>query len=300
MPEQLTAIAAARLLECLRKQMPTWKRKTLEQRVRSGCVRVNGAVIVRPETPIAAGAAIELADRPFPTPLPKHAAPGSAPSSPARPRLPFAILHDDAALVAIDKPADLLAVGTDTGGERNALALLRAHVDAPLWPVHRIDRETSGVLLFARSLDARDRVQRDWSRARKTYLAIVEGRIEPASGVIDAPLWEDAQLFVHVGAHPEAKAARTEYRTVRVARERTLLEVELDTGRRHQIRAHLASRGCPIVGDPRYGVVERSRGAPKAARMGLHARRLVVAHPLTGEELALEARAPRAFDALLD
>ncbi|TAJ16520.1 MAG: RluA family pseudouridine synthase, partial [Planctomycetota bacterium] len=289
-------------LECLRKQLPTWKRKTLEQRVRAGCVRVNGAVIVRPETPVAAGDAIELADRPFPVATSKNASSPTASNSTARPnaRLPFAILHDDAALIAIDKPADLLAVGTDAGGERNALALLRAHIDAPLWPVHRIDRETSGVLLFARSLDARDRVQSDWPRARKTYLAIVEGRIEPANGAIDAPLWEDAQLFVHVGAHPNAKSARTEYRTVRATRKRTLLEVELDTGRRHQIRAHLASRGCPVVGDPRYGVVERSRGAPKAARMGLHARRLVVAHPLTGAELALEARAPRAFDALLD
>jgi 23S rRNA pseudouridine1911/1915/1917 synthase len=285
MPLSLSPAAPARLLECLRALLPTWKRKTLEQRVRAGCVRVNGAVVVRPETPVAPGDAIELADAPFAV---------------ERPRAPFPVLHDDAELVAIDKPADLLAVGTDESGERNALALLRAHLGAPLWPVHRLDRETSGVLLFAKSKTAQQAVQSDWERARKLYLAIVEGCIQPASGSIDAPLWEDARLFVHAGAHPDARPARTRYRTLRAAGGRTLLEVELDTGRRHQIRAHLASRGCPVVGDPRYGVIERSRGAPKAARMGLHARCLVVAHPLTGTELVLEARAPRAFDALLD
>ncbi|MBM3976417.1 MAG: RluA family pseudouridine synthase [Planctomycetes bacterium] len=276
MPLSLSPAAPARLLECLRALLPAWKRKTLEQRVRSGCVRVNGTVVLRPEAPVAPGDAIELADAPFEV---------------ERPRAPFPILHDDAELVAIDKPAELLAVGTDEGGERNTLALLRAHLGAPLWPVHRLDRETSGVLLFAKSRAAQQAVQADWEHARKFYLAIVEGRIEPVNGTIDAPLWEDARLFVHAGAHPDAKPARTRYRTLERGRTRTLLEVELDTGRKHQIRVHLASRGCPVVGDERYGT--------PAERLGLHAWKLALRRPSERSELVLEAPPPRAFSALL-
>src|SRR6185369_13993380 len=115
------------------------------------------------------------------------------------------------------------------------------------------DRESSGVLLFARTSAVRDAVQQSWSEAHKVYLAIVEGTPKPPAGKIEQPLWEDVQLNVHVGARPSAKPARTRYSTLRCAGGRTLLEVELDTGRRHQIRAHLAWLGHSIVGDPRQG-----------------------------------------------
>jgi 23S rRNA pseudouridine1911/1915/1917 synthase len=292
MATQICAQAAARLLDCLRTELPTWKRKTLEQRIRGGCVRVNGATVVRPETSVASGDRIEVGDTPSDT------------VASAALRLPFPLLHDDAHIVAIDKPAGLLSVATETGGERTALSLLRAGLalpsrgrsatEVPLWPVHRIDRETSGVLLFAKTQQARETLQRGWSSARKLYLAVIDGRIEPPSGLIDAPLWEDTLLFVHAGAHPSAKPARTRYATLRTQGTRALLEIELETGRRHQIRAHLASRGCTIVGDTRYGPPDA-----RAPRMGLHALRLVVSHPDDGRELVLEAPPPRAFDDLL-
>jgi 23S rRNA pseudouridine1911/1915/1917 synthase len=157
--------------------------------------------------------------------------------------------------------------------------------------VHRLDRETSGVLLFARTLATRDALQADWTGVRKVYLAVVEGRPSPPRGLVDQPLREDARLRVHAGPHPRAKPARTRYATLRSARGRSLLEVELETGRRHQIRAHLAWLGHPVVGDPRYGSA--------APRLGLHALRLELTHPGDGRRLVLEAPPPLGFLALL-
>jgi len=283
MAEELQVGAPGRLLDFLRAALPGWKRKTLEQRLRAGCVEVNGAVVERPHHELRAGDRIALRD-----------------AGDARARDPrqsgLAILHADEDLVAIDKPAGLLSVPLDGRRGRNALALLRAALSAPgrparLWPVHRLDRESSGVLLFARTSAAREAVQASWSEAHKLYLAVVEGRPEPPAGRIEQPLWEDAQLCVHVGAHAGSKPARTRYSTLRSAGGRSLLEVELDTGRRHQIRAHLAWLGHPIVGDPRQGTA--------GARLGLHAQRLTLAHPASGAELRLEAPPAPDFLALL-
>ena len=278
MSERLVVDEPLRLLAFLRKALPDWKRSTLEQRIRAGCVTVNGSTRTRNDV-LVVGDEVNVVGRS---------------DSPAAKALPagIRIVYEDKDLVAIDKPAGLLSVSSAAEKERTALALLREHLSTPrqpmrLWPVHRIDRETSGVLLFAKSADAREQLQSEWDTTRKFYLALVEGRPDPPSGVVDRPLWEDRNLFVHVGAHATAKDARTRYATLETRAARTLLEVELDTGRRHQIRAHLAWLGHPIVGDPRYG----SAGP----RMGLHALRLIVRHPLDGRELALEAPAPKAL-----
>lgn len=283
MSERFLADEPARLLDFLRRQLPGWKRKTLEGRLRAGCVRVNGAPVSKNDL-LAPGDLVEVVgqDRAVPAAPVPHG---------------LTVLFADELLVAVDKPAGLLSVSTERQRERTALALVRDSLSRPgkparLWPVHRLDRESSGVLLLARSREACDAVRATWSAARKTYLAIVAGRPEHERGVIEQPLWEGQGLAVHVGAHPDAKPARTRWATLETRGERTLLEVELDTGRRHQIRAHLAWLGHPIVGDPRYG----SAAGP---RMGLHALRLVVRHPADGRELVLEAPPPRAFRALL-
>jgi 23S rRNA pseudouridine1911/1915/1917 synthase len=283
MTARLRVDAPARLVPFLRRALPTWKRSTLEQRIRAGCVRVNGAT-ERSNAPLAAGDDVLVDD----APQPEEASAGA----------PFPVLHCDAELVAIDKPAGLLSVATDAGGGRSALALLRAALarpgaPAPLWPVHRLDRETSGVLLFARTAEARASVQGAWEHARKTYLAVVEGAPQPAEGVIDRPLLEDERLNVRVSDDPRAKPARTRYATRETRGERALLVVELATGRRHQIRAHLASIGHPVAGDPRHGARETGE------RLGLHALRLALPHPVDGHELVVEARAPRELFALL-
>lgn len=280
MTERLLADKPERLIAFLRRRLPDWKRKTLEQRLQSGCVRVNGETVTRNDL-LAANDEVVVTGHDQAT-------------SPRSGGLP--VLYEDDTLIAVDKPAGLLSVSTDLESERTALAIVRDWLSGPgsaarLWPVHRLDRETSGVLLFAKSREAQQAVQARWSEARKRYLALVEGRPVPAEGVIDQPLYEDKSLNVRVGNHPQAKPARTRYFTREELGGRTLLEVELDTGRRHQIRAHLAWLGHPIVGDPRYGT--------KGPSMGLHALSLVFVHPFNGRELILEAPAPAGLNALL-
>ncbi len=282
MSEKLVVREASGLLAFLQAQLRDWSRKTVKQRLQSGCVRVNGAPVARHDFALAAGDQVEVAA-----------------FSPPRERRPEAleILYADRDLIAIDKPAGLLAVGAAGETRQHALALLRNQLSrrgeaVRLWPVHRIDRDTSGVLLFATSRAAREAVMDRWDEAEKTYWAIVEGCPDPPRGTIDQPLRLDAVAYqVHVGAHPDAKPAVTHYETERTVGKRSLVRVRLETGRQHQIRAHLAWLGCPVVGDPRYGTAGR--------RLGLHALRLKIVHPDSGEPLTFEAPVPADFWALL-
>ena len=284
MSERLGVREPAGLFEFLTSHLAGWHRNTLRERLRSGCVRVNGETVKRRDHALVAGDQVEVVGREE-----GRSERGAPPG--------LDVLYEDEHLIAIDKPAGLLSVSSERQRKRTALALLRDALSRPgrparLWPVHRLDRETSGVLLFARSREVCEQVRAGWSEAAKTYLAVVEGHPGPAEGAIDQPLWEDRALYVRAGRGPGAKDARTRYRRLATGRGRALLEVELDTGRRHQIRVHLAWLGHPVVGDERYG-----RGGP---RLGLHALRLEVPHPRSGRRLVLEAPAPPAFTNLLE
>jgi 23S rRNA pseudouridine1911/1915/1917 synthase len=284
MADRWVADAAGPLLEGLTAHFASWSRNTLKQRLALGCVQVNGTTVRRHDHALLPGDRVEIL-----------AKAGGEAARAAAPSLSTLFVDDD--LVAIDKPDGLLSVAADDAPQPHALALVRASLARPgqpaaLWPVHRLDRETSGVLLFARSREVCDRVQETWGDVEKTYLAVVEGQPRPPAGLIDVPLREDRNLRVRVGAHEDAKPARTRYATLRSGRSRTLLEVGLETGRKHQIRAHLAFRGHPVVGDDRYGV--------RDARLGLHSLRLALAHPRDGRPLVIEAPPPAAFLALLD
>jgi 23S rRNA pseudouridine1911/1915/1917 synthase len=282
MSEKLCVQEAIGLLALLNLRLSDWSRKTIKQRLQAGCVRVNGASVVRHDYALQVGDLVEVSA----TPRPDGAK-----------RKPLAILYADPDLIAIDKPAGLLAVGTAQENHHHALALLRDQLSrrSPgmrLWPVHRIDQGTSGVLLFATSREMREAVMANWAAAEKTYLAVVEGRPDPACGMIDQPLRPDeGEYRMHVGAHPGAKPALTHYATERTEGGRSLLRVRLETGRQHQIRAHMAWLGCPVVGDPRYGA--------GGGRMGLHALRLGIIHPATGNALVFEAPIPADFRALM-
>ena len=282
MTEKLHVQNPAGLLAFLRAHLQGWSPKTVKQRLRTGCVRVNGAPVARHDHALAAGDVVEIA---------APAAPRGGPSA----RLD--VLYADRDLIAIAKPAGLLAVGAAGETRQHALALLRNQLsrrgaEVRLWPVHRIDRDTSGVLLFATSREMREAVMARWDEAEKTYWAIVDGVPAPPRGTIDQPLrLDDEEYRVHVGAHPAAKPAVTHYETERTAGGRSLVQVHLETGRQHQICAHLAWLGCPVVGDPRYGTA--------GARLGLHALRLTIVHPGTGQPLTFAAPVPADFWALL-
>lgn len=282
MSETLCVKEASGLLAFLRARLPDWSRKTVQQRLRSGCIRVNGTPVARHDHALAAGDRVEVAD--------SSKGAGHSPAA-------LAILHADRDLIAIDKPAGLLSVGDAWESRQHALALLRRQLSrrgqgVRLWPVHRIDRETSGVLLFATSREMREAVMARWGEAEKTYLAVVEGRPEPASGTVDQPLRLDESAHrALVGAHPGAKPAVTHYATEQTVGGRSLVRIRLATGRQHQIRAHMAWLGCPVAGDSRYGTA--------GGRMGLHAWRLRIVHPGSGQTLVFEAQVPADFRALM-
>ena len=282
MSEKYAVQEAAGLLAFLHSRLKGWSRNTIKQRLQAGCVHVNGASVARHDHALRVGDVVEVS--------------ASAPPAGRSPE-PLAILYADRDLVAIDKPAGLLSVGTAKETRRHALALLRTQLSrrspaVRLWPVHRIDRDTSGVLLFATSREMREAVMARWDASEKTYLAVVEGRPVPARGTIDQPLrLDETEYRVHAGAHPDAKPAVTHYQTERTAGGRSWVRVRLETGRQHQIRAHLAWLGCPVVGDPRYGAA--------GGRMGLHALSLKIIHPGGGQELRFEAPVPADFRALM-
>ncbi len=282
MTDRLTVKSNTTLIPFLIAQLQGWSRSTIKQRLKNGCVNVNGQQVTRHDHDLRVGDQVVVE------------APARGVSS-VRPLL--GILYEDRDLIAINKPAGLLSVGSGKDKESHALGILRDRLSRKnksikLWPVHRIDRDTSGVLLFATSREMREAVMKGWKAAEKAYLAIVEGCPNPAAGTIDQPLRLDPEIYkMHVGPHPDAKRAVTHFTTERSVGQRTLLRVELDTGRQHQIRAHLAWLGHSVVGDQRYGKA--------GTRMGLHALRLKIAKPGTNKPLVFETPAPADFLTLL-
>ena len=211
------------------------------------------------------------------------------------------ILYLDRELLVVDKPSGLLTVGTDRDKARTAHYLLNDYVRKGnpksrerVYVVHRLDRETSGLLVFARSEAAKDFLQRHWEEAEKTYYAIVHGAVMPKEGTIRSHLVESSAMRVY--STPDAAAGReaiTDYRVLRTARGMSLLEIGLRTGRKHQIRVHLADLGHPLVGDDRYGRPDR------AARLALHACALSFPHPSGGERLTFTSAMPVQLEHLL-
>lgn len=205
-------------------------------------------------------------------------------------RLPFDILYEDDDLIVIDKPAGLLTTHTHLPGRaaREAQATAenflndyvrkgQAKSRRRVWLVHRLDRETSGVLAFAKREEVAARLRENWNAlAEKTYLARVEGELAEESGVFESFLRDDPRTM-KVSSVADArlgKRARTEWRRLSVEAGTTLVEVNLKSGRKNQIRVHFAEAGHPLVGDVKYG-------ANKASRLYLHAWRLKLA-PLGG------------------
>ncbi len=287
MSDKLRVSEGSGLLTFLNAKLQGWSKKKIKQRLQLGCVIVNGESVVKHDHPLNVGDDVEVLAQG------KRFDASKVKTTSAK----LEILFSDRDLVVINKPAGLLSVATAQENKLTALAILRNQLSTgkkvvKLWPVHRLDRDTSGVLMFATSPEMREAVNTKWSEAEKVYLAVVEGIPKPESGTIDQPLRIDAKQYkMHVGAHADAKTAITHFSTVRTVNQRSLLEVKLDTGRQHQIRAHLSWLGYPVVGDSRYGI--------KGERMGLHALRLSITRPKTGERLTIEASMPTDLITLL-
>ncbi len=203
---------------------------------------------------------------------------------------PIPILFEDEHVLVVDKPAGLLSVVTG-GAEGQSLPEALAGQGIAAIPVHRLDREVSGCVLFARTDAARAALE-EMFRARemtKTYWAIAGGRVHPAQGTFHDPILEDGPI-ARVSAL--GKKAQTRYRTLNAWKTATELEIDLVTGRYNQIRVHFAHAGFPLVGERKYARGKDSPVHIKSRRVALHAWRLAFPHPITRERIEVEAPLP--------
>ncbi len=214
----------------------------------------------------------------------------------------LAVLYEDKDILVVDKPAGLLAVSTEREKSRTAHSLLTDYIRKGcgrsrkrLFVVHRLDRDTSGTLIFAKSEEAKLRLQAQWKQTEKKYLAVVHGKCEKRSGTITTYLAEDKDYNVYsTSDSTKGRLSHTAYRVLRVMKGFSLLEVDLLTGRKNQIRVHLAGIGHPIVGDTKYGKEDDSQ-----PRMALHARSISFKHPFSGKQLTFESEVPLFFATLV-
>lgn len=212
------------------------------------------------------------------------------------------ILHEDREILVVDKPAGLLTIGTESDKSRTAYFILTDYVRKGcarcrnrVFIVHRLDRETSGVLVFAKSEEAKFRLQGEWSETEKKYLAVVHGRCQKRAGTITTYLAENRAHVVYSTADPtKGKLSHTVYRVLKQTKDFTLLEVDLLTGRKNQIRVHLAGIGHPIVGDRKYGSAKEPH-----VGLALHARSISFRHPFSGQRMTFAAKVPSYFQKLV-
>jgi 23S rRNA pseudouridine1911/1915/1917 synthase len=258
-----------------------------------------GLITIDGQRPAKAGLALEPGQR-VRVALP---APRQATLEPEA--IPLRIVYEDEDLLVVDKPAGLAVHPSPGHASHTLVNAVLSHCpdlsgiggEGRPGIVHRLDKDTSGLIIVAKNDAAHLSLARQLKerKVEKTYLALVEGRVTPPEGVIDAPIARDPRhrkrMAVVAPARPAGgggRDARTRYRLLRDVDGRSLLEVRPETGRTHQIRVHLASIGHPVAGDPLYG-----RRASLLPRQFLHAQRLAFRHPRTGERIELEAPLPQ-------
>jgi tRNA pseudouridine32 synthase/23S rRNA pseudouridine746 synthase/23S rRNA pseudouridine1911/1915/1917 synthase len=205
------------------------------------------------------------------------------------------ILYEDLDVIVVEKEAGMLSCATRRGAEQNTIESAlndyvrkgQAKSRKRVYLVHRLDRETSGVMMVAKTPEVQEYFRSDWNNlTKKTYLARVHGTLEEKNGVFESYLYEDPETFrVRSVKNPKyGKAARTEYSVISQGKDSTLVEVRLKSGRKNQIRVHFSESGHPIVGDSRYG---RDRGG-----LMLHSWKLEFKHPHTAQYLYFETQKP--------
>ncbi len=290
MPKPATVNAPAELLEFLFNAWPEVKRKQVRTWLKFEAVTVNGQPVSQFNHPLKTGDIVAIqSDR--------HATPDTVPGTGIK------IRFEDATLIVIEKPVNLLSIATDKGRERTAYSLLMNHVQQGrersrerVWIVHRLDRETSGLMVFARNPQAKESLQKNWQRTEKLYQAIVEGSPPAMAGTLESDLDESNPGRVFSTSPGDGtRHAITHYRVLKRHSGRTLVEVTLETGRRNQIRVQLADVGCPVVGDEKYGAKTNP-----ARRLCLHACALRFTHPATRQETSFESPLPQELARLVN
>ena len=208
------------------------------------------------------------------------------------------IIYEDDAIVVINKPAGMLSVSSDDERENTAFYIVNEHIKkrsshGRIFIVHRLDRETSGVMLLAKSEKIKLALQENWAdnAIHRGYIALVEGKVMIPQKRIVSWLKQTKTLLVYSSNREgDGKIAITNYETRQATDKYSLLDISLETGRKNQIRVHMKDIGHPVVGDKKYGALTDPLG-----RLGLHASTLLIKHPQTGEQMRFEAPIPNAF-----
>ncbi|HEY4687929.1 MAG TPA: RluA family pseudouridine synthase [Anaerolineae bacterium] len=294
MPDRLFTLhadARERLDKFVAARVPSLSRSAAQRLIEDGFVTVNGAVTDAAHKVGQGDVIVVRVPPPVPTTLEAE-------------DIPLSIIYEDADLIVIDKPAGLVvhpSAGHDRGTLVNAIL---AHApdlhgvggEARPGIVHRLDKDTSGLIVVAKNDTAHRELQRQFKArtVKKMYVALVEGRVEPGEGVVDAPIARDRVHRKRMAVVMNGRSARTRYKVVRYASvgetAYSLVEVYPETGRTHQIRVHFAWLGHPLVGDTVYG---RKKPSLSIERHFLHAARLTLHLPSTGEERAFESPLPQ-------
>lgn len=275
------------LLEFLIASMPQRKRTMVKNLLSHNQVAINGIPTTQFDTPLNPGDEVKVnLSREF--------------------RLFYnrrvKLVYEDDDIIVINKGYGLLSMGTDKIKDGTAYSILRDYLKwkdprNKLFIVHRLDRDTSGLMVFAKSIEAKERLQHNWNNMviSRKYLAVVEGTPEPAEGEVRSYLAENSKFEVYSTNNPEeGQLAVTRYKTLRSRNGYSLMEVSLDTGRKNQIRVHMKDLGHPIIGDRRYG----AKSSP-IHRMALHAQTLRFVHPITRKDMNFSTPVPSSFAKLV-
>jgi tRNA pseudouridine32 synthase/23S rRNA pseudouridine746 synthase/23S rRNA pseudouridine1911/1915/1917 synthase len=269
------------LLTLLKELAPDSSMSTLRSWIEKGRVCVDGKIVARAKLVVKKGQEVKVGPR-------VHFIRGG-----------IKILFEDEHLVVIEKPEGLLSVATDSPTNLSAHDILKRHFQGQrVFPVHRLDRETSGVMIFAYSEATRDYFKEQFEQrlVEKIYFAVVEGRIENKQGTWKSYLKEDETYYVRSTPwENEGKLAVTHYEVEAQNRRYALVRFCLETGRKNQIRVHCQDAGLPIVGDKKYG----SKCNP-IKRMALHSQKISFKHPITKKQMTFEVAFPHSFSKLVN
>lgn len=285
--EEYRPQADTQLLQQLFDWMPSRAKTTVRQMLKHGQVMVNGNVTTQFDIPLHVGDLVRVnTSRQWQTFR--------------NPRL--SIVYEDDDVIVVNKGYGLLSVGTDRVTQGTAYALLKDYLKRvdprnKLFIVHRLDQHTSGLMVFAKNIEAKETLQHNWNNMvlDRRYAAIVEGRLDEKEGVVQSYLAENTQHQMYVVENPEqGKLAVTRWKAVRSRNGYTLMDVSLDTGRKNQIRVHMQQLGHPIAGDKRYG----AKSSP-LHRLALHAHTLRFIHPVTRADMNFSIPLPTSFTKLV-
>ena len=292
----------AQLMDFLIAKMGGMAKSSVKQLLGQRRVKVGNAIQTRHDFQLKAGDVVTVSS-------------GRGNSQLTHPKL--RIVYEDDDLIVVNKQPGLLTVAATPGSsETTAYSILRAYVKkqnarAGIYVVHRLDRETSGLLVFARSEELQHYMRQYWRDlvTERTYIALAEGVIEPREGKITTWLTEDKRNAVVYSSPVDdgGDIAITNYKTLKVSpitndqspmtnKCYSLVELHLETGRTNQIRVHLASKGCPVVGDRKYG---HGNESSPIDRLCLHAKVLAFIHPVTEKTVRFESPVPKEFNRVL-